>query len=497
MKRFIESIINDITMYRLVLYSLIFIATVAVVLGFGNVIDLSPESMIISLATLIITSYASSRLLAWTFSTRHNRESWLISALILFFILMPPKNVKDIIVLALVAFIMSASKYILVIAGRHIFNPAAIAVVIAGLLGFTHGAWWVGTPYLLPAVFIAGLLVVWKVRRFAMVGLFLLVATLTALSVGVLRGYDLSEVVSVYFLSGPLFFAAAIMLTEPLTAPTTRKWQLVYAALIGLFMTWKIAPFFTPEVAIVLGNIFAAIVVKRKGISLRFVSTTEIAPHTYEVVLKSEKPLHFIPGQFLELSLPHKHADSRGIRRTFSIASSPNDEYIRLGITTSNLGSTFKQELLKLKKDTELRVTQIGGDFVVPKSSEPLLFVAGGIGITPFRAVLDDLINREDHRDIVLLHALRSEDFFIYQETIQAAEKYGLIYIPVVTNATPEWKGQAGIINSQIIQENAPDFKNRRIYLSGPSLMVDSIRSQLLKSGVKCGHIVKDYFSGY
>jgi ferredoxin-NADP reductase len=262
-------------------------------------------------------------------------------------------------------------------------------------------------------------------------------------------------------------------------------------------MTWKIAPFFTPEVAIVLGNIFAAIVVKRKGISLRFVSTTEIAPHTYEVVLKSEKPLHFIPGQFLELSLPHKHADSRGIRRTFSIASSPNDEYIRLGITTSNLGSTFKQELLKLKKDTELRVTQIGGDFVVPKSSEPLLFVAGGIGITPFRAVLDDLINREDHRDIVLLHALRSEDFFIYQETIQAAEKYGLIYIPVVTNATPEWKGQAGIINSQIIQENAPDFKNRRIYLSGPSLMVDSIRSQLLKSGVKCGHIVKDYFSGY
>jgi ferredoxin-NADP reductase/Na+-translocating ferredoxin:NAD+ oxidoreductase RnfD subunit len=497
MKRFIESIINDITMYRLVLYSLIFIATVAVVLGFANVIDLSPESMIISLTVLIVASYASSRLFAWTFSTKHNRESWLISALILFFILMPPKNVKDIIVLALVAFIMSASKYILVSSGRHIFNPAAIAVVIAGLLGLTHAAWWVGTPYLLPAVIIAGTLVVWKVRRFAMVGLFLGVATLTALSVGLLRGYDLSEVLSVYFLSGPLFFAAAIMLTEPLTAPTTRKWQLVYAALIGLFMTWKIASFFTPEVAIVLGNVLAAIVVKRRGILLRFISATKIAPHTYEVILKSEKPLHFTAGQFLELSLPHTHADSRGIRRTFSITSSPQDEYVRLGITTSNLGSTFKQKLLKVKKNTLLRVTQIGGDFTVPKSKEPLLFIAGGIGITPFRSVIDDLIKQEEHRDIVLLHGLRSEDFFIYQETIQAAEKHGLIYIPVVTNATPEWKGQAGIINSQTIQENVPDYANRRVYISGPSLMVDSIRSQLLKSGVKRRNIVKDYFSGY
>lgn len=497
MKRFIESIINDITMYRLVLYSLIFVVLVAIVLSFANVIDIAPEGMIISLVTLGAASYASSRLLAWTFSTRHNRESWLISALILFFILMPPRNIRDIIVLALVAVIMSASKYILVIGGRHIFNPAAIAVVIAGILGLTHGAWWVGTPYLLPAGFIVGMLVIWKVRRFAMVGIFLGVATLTALAVGILRGYDLSEVISVYFLSGPLFFVAAIMLTEPLTAPTTRKWQYIYAAIIGILITWKVAPIFTPEVAIVLGNVFAAVVTRRTGILLRFISATEIAPHTYEIILKPAKPLHFTSGQYLELTLPHKHADSRGIRRTLSVASAPGDEYVRLGITTSNLGSTFKRELLKLKKNTELRATQVGGDFTISKTKEPLLFIAGGIGITPFRAMLDDIVTQKKDRDIILLHAVRSEDFFIYQETLQAAEKHGLVYIPVVTDASPEWKGQAGIIDSRLIQENVSDFMHRQIFISGPSLMVDSIRSQLLKKGVKRRNIVKDYFSGY
>ncbi len=485
-------------MYRLMLYGLLFVAATAIALSFGGLIDISPISMLISLATLLIASYGSSRLLAWTFTTKHNRESWFISALILFFILMPPKTVKDVLVLALAGVVMSASKYILVRHGRHLFNPAAISVVIIGLLGLTHAAWWVGTPYLLPVVLLVGILIVWKVRRFTMVGTFLAVATVISLCVGIFRGYDLSEVLSVYFLSGPLFFAAAIMVTEPLTAPTTRKWQLVYAALIGVFMTWKVSPLFTPEIAIVLGNIFAAVVTNRKGIMVKFISTYEVAPRTYEIILKPTTPLQFAPGQFLELTVPHSHADARGIRRTFSIASSPGDEYVRLGITVSEPGSTFKKALLDVKEYTLLRVTQIGGDFILPKNEdEPLLLIAGGIGITPFSAMLGDIIHRKTTRNIVLLHSVRGEESLIYEELIEKAKGYGVTYIPIVTNTTPQWKGQAGIINYELIQKNVSDFKNRRIYISGPSLMVDSIRSQLLKNGVERKNIIKDYFSGY
>jgi glycine betaine catabolism B len=498
MKQIIESYINGITMYRLVTYGLVTIVIMSLLLSAVGVLQLSFGGMLWSLFILVAVSYGANRLFAWTFSTKYNRESGLITALILFLLLLPVRSTKDILIAALVAVIAVASKYVIVYRQRHIFNPAAVAVVISGVLGLVHAGWWVATPYLLPAVLIVGILVTWKVRHFAMVAVYLVAATATAMVVAIVNGYNINEELSFLFLSSPVIFAASIMLTEPFTTPATRKWQLVYAVFVGFLTTCQLLPFLTPEFAIVIGNLLVFILGQKGATLLEFVETKTLAPHTIEIIAKPRRRFMFIPGQYLELSIPHARQDSRGMRRTFSIASSPTDEYVRFGITLSEPSSSFKKALISLKQGEILRATRLGGDFILPLNiKEPILFIAGGIGITPFRSMLDDLIRRNETRDIVLIHAVRNEELLVYPDIIESAKKIGLTYIPIVAQPSEVWKGEHGIVTFEMVSLHAPDVLRRRIYLSGPSLMVSSVRHQLIKGGAARKKIVTDYFSGY
>ena len=85
--------------------------------------------------------------------------------------------------------------------------------------------------------------------------------------------------------------------------------------------------------------------------------------------------------------MPHRRADSRGIRRVFSISSADADTgTVSFGIKIPAEGSSsFKRTFAELPPGSRIQATTVGGDFVLPAdTAEPLLMVAGGIGITPF-----------------------------------------------------------------------------------------------------------------
>ncbi len=110
---------------------------------------------------------------------------------------------------------------------------------------------------------------------------------------------------------------------------------------------------------------------------------------------RPEKPAHYTAGQYTELALPHPHPDKRGGRRWFTLSSSPTEDL--LSITTKYAGdddtSSFKRTLFKLKPGSEVHMADPMGDFVLPKLIQtPLVFVAGGIGITPFHSMLEWLV---------------------------------------------------------------------------------------------------------
>ena len=499
MRRLAEVFVDSITMYRLVLYGLYLIVATAIGLSVFGQLSFAPLDMITTLAILMVASYLTNRLFAWTFSVPYNPESWQITALIIFFLIFPQSDFKGYLYVAIVAGLSTASKYVLAIRGRHIFNPAAIAVVISGLLGILGATWWVATLFLLPVVLIVGLLVTWKLRHFWMVGIYMFVSLALAVISAKLGGHDGGEAVKSAIISGPLIFAGTIMLTEPLTSPTTRRGQTIYALLVGVLGGLHLGWLSKPDVAISIGNAFAFVLGARRSIKLTVAGSREIAPKIHEVLFKPARALKFKPGQYIELTLPHHGTDDRGVRRTFSIASRPSAEYLRLGFVSPDLPSTFKQALISLQPGALVHATQIGGNFVLPKNvQKPIVLVAGGIGITPFRAMIDELIERGEKRQTTLFYTVRHQNLAVYTDIIsQAISIVGLRLVLVVAEPTSGWTGESGRLSVETMKKYVGNLKSSKVYISGPNAMVEDFRRELQLYGVNPFNIVTDYFSGY
>ncbi len=499
MKRLVEEFIDSITMYRLVLYGLYLIIATAIGLSVFGQLSYTPLTLIMTLLVLVLSSYVVNRLFSWTFSVPYNPESWQITALILFFLVFPQNDLKGYLELALVAGIAMASKYVLAVRGRHIFNPAAIAVVISGLLGILGATWWVATLFLLPVVMIVGFLVTWKLRHFWMVGLYMFVSVALAGAIAKLGGHDLGDAIKTVIISGPMVFAGTIMLTEPLTSPNTKRSQTVYALIVGILGGLHLGWLSKPDVAISIGNMFSFMLGARRSVKLSFIKAHQIAPTTYEVLLKPHHQYKFKPGQYIELTLPHDETDDRGIRRVFSIASRPGAEYIRLGLVVPESPSTFKRKLLSLGEGTQIHATQIGGSFVLPRNADrPLVLIAGGIGITPFRAMLDQMIENRDNRQVTLFYAIRRQDMAVYTDIIEQARRaLGLRAVFVITEPTGDWQGERGRLSVDMMKRYVDNLTDSKIYISGPNAMVEDFRSELQMQGVMPFDIVTDYFSGY
>jgi ferredoxin-NADP reductase len=92
-----------------------------------------------------------------------------------------------------------------------------------------------------------------------------------------------------------------------------------------------------------------------------------------------------------------RNSDSRGNRRYFTIASAPADDTVRLGVRLAPNGSAFKRGLAQVQPGDEIVASQLAGNFTLPRNKQrKLAVIAGGTGITPFRSMLDELL---EHRE--------------------------------------------------------------------------------------------------
>ncbi len=211
---------------------------------------------------------------------------------------------------------------------------------------------------------------------------------------------------------------------------------------------------------------------------------------------RPEKPVYYTAGQFIELTIKHAHPDKRGIKHWFTLSSPPTDTL--LSITTKFAGdksSTFKKALFKLEPGAELAMSGPMGDFVLPKLIQtPLVFVAGGIGITPFHSILEWLAATGEQRPIKLLYGVANEDEIIFQDTFERAGQHATI---VVSNPTPAWGGERGRLSAQLILGLEQPSEDTLVYVSGPEPMVEALEKDLHKAGLKKHQLVLDFFPNY
>lgn len=218
--------------------------------------------------------------------------------------------------------------------------------------------------------------------------------------------------------------------------------------------------------------------------------------HTSCFWLKPEQVLRYTAGQFIELTLNHDNPDDRGVKRWFTLSSSPTEPL--LAITTKqtpNTGSSFKQALFAAKPGDSVQISLPMGDFVLPlDKTQPLVFVAGGIGVTPFRSMVTSLIDQSETRSITMLYAAENPDAFVYLDTFK---QYGVEPIHTVSKPTTDWHEHTGHITADYILEQAPYTGTNAYFVSGPEPMVETITKSLQQSGVEAHHIVSDYFPNY
>jgi ferredoxin-NADP reductase len=501
--KYIDNFLDTITMYRLVLYYLIGLLAVAFVYCVLGILHFNPILLVFSTFFLVAICWIANKVFAKVFQAPANVESVYISALILALIVTPAQSFTDIMFLFWAGVLTMASKYILAIGKKHIFNPVAIAVTITALAGVGSASWWVGTLCMLPFALL-GLLIIRKIRRYDLIFYFFLAALITIGLFTILGGGDLFTAFKATVVASSIFFFAFVMLTEPLTTPPTKKLQAFYGAFVGILFApqFHIGTFYTtPEMALVIGNIFSYVVSPKIKIIAPLLEKHQISSDIFDFIFNHGKQFNFLPGQYMEWTLKHPKTDSRGNRRYFTIASSPTETNLLLGIRFYPNGSSFKKSLLNLNPDDKIVGGQIAGDFTLPKNkNHKLVFIAGGIGVTPFRSMLKYLVDKNERRSIIMFYVNKRADEIAYGDVFtQAQQQLGIKMIYTLTDKAivpANWQGKVGRIDAALIQQEVPDFRERTYYLSGPHAMVVSYEKVLRGMGIAEKQIKKDFFPG-
>ena len=213
--------------------------------------------------------------------------------------------------------------------------------------------------------------------------------------------------------------------------------------------------------------------------------------------------MRFKPGQYLECTLPHDQADSRGHRRYFTIASSPTEPGLELGVKFYPAAEQLQVDPGRhAARTTRSSPCQLAGDFTLPRDrDQKLAFVAGGIGITPFRSILKYLVDTGERRPVVLIYCVKSATDIVYRDVIdEARRKLGIrvVYVVFDGNLPPGTEAVAGVLTAETLRRARPRLprpssstsRDRRAWCA-------RTRDCWTGPGVKPNRIKTDYFPGF
>jgi len=485
----VDKQLDKLTSYKLVLYFLYVLVAWGLLGSLFKKVGFQWYDILLSVIVLAVVCRGINMLVSKFMNIPRNVESDLITALILALILSPGSSLNDYLILAIAAAVAMLSKYILTISRWHIFNPAALGAFVSSEVFHHYASWWVGTSFITPVVFVGGMLVLRKMKRFIMAGTFEVVA-LAAIALETYLNQSAGQIwhsLWIAIISAPLLFFAYIMLTEPFTSPRHLPNYVPYAILVGFLYGYTKLKI-SPEEALLIGNIFAYIMEPNRRLTLQFVRKIPEAVGITSYIFSGKDRFKYQAGQYMEWTLSENATDFRGNRRYLTISSSPTEKDLMFTVRQpEQKSSRFKERINNFKKGDRILADGLAGTFTLPKSdSQKLAFLAGGVGITPFRSMVKYVVDFGQKRDIHLLYSAGSKDEFAFKDVFEQARSFGL-----------QTTYSAETIDKGTIQNAIPDFAQRTFYISGPYGFVHSMEKALLQLRVPTKQIKTDFFPGY
>jgi ferredoxin-NADP reductase/YHS domain-containing protein len=221
--------------------------------------------------------------------------------------------------------------------------------------------------------------------------------------------------------------------------------------------------------------------------TLTLASKEKLVDNVWAFRFEADTPISWTPGQFIRVELPHDNPDNEGTKRWFTISSTPHDSYIQ--ITTRVTDTTFKQALAALPIGGTINlVEQPDGDFVWQESEKPLVFIAGGIGITPFYSMLRSRGHSGQPVLATLIYNGRTDDLPFKAEFDEASKRHPEFHVHYVI-------GDQLTVNK--LTRIVPELALSEVYVSGPEPMVEALGEQLRASGISDQNLHEDFFPHY
>lgn len=234
----------------------------------------------------------------------------------------------------------------------------------------------------------------------------------------------------------------------------------------------------------------------------KLLATEVVAENTMR--FRFEKPEGFIyrAGQSIDLTLiDPSETDKEGDTRAFTLASAPQDDH--LAITMRMRDTAFKRVLRNMTFGTALSFVGPFGDLTLHENGKrSAVFLAGGIGITPFYSMVRDAEARALSYDITLFYSnRRPEDTAFLEELLALPRKNPhFTFVGTMTEmekSAEEWDGERGYITKEMLAKHIDQSNMPIYYLAGPPGMVAALRTTLNESGVSNDDIRTEEFSGY
>ena len=237
---------------------------------------------------------------------------------------------------------------------------------------------------------------------------------------------------------------------------------------------------------------------------LKLVEKRDEAKGTKSFFWETEKPVNYLAGQYFYFTLPSlNYPDPRGATRHFTLSSSPTEGNLLRNTTRIREESGFKKTLDDLEIGTLIEGEGPNGTFILDEAEPgPHVFLAGGIGITPFRSMIKYAADKNLNTQIHLIYSNSIPEEIAFRAELDGLAKSWPNLKLDMTVTKPEeskepWKGLTGRIDENVIQKLVPDINNNIFWVCGPPAMVEAMEQTLGKLNLSSGKVRSEKFTGY
>ena len=228
----------------------------------------------------------------------------------------------------------------------------------------------------------------------------------------------------------------------------------------------------------------------------------EVAEGTIAFHFEKPSGFKFKAGQFADVTLIEPpETDAEGNTRTFSIASPPFEN--ELVFTTRMRDTAFKRSMKKVPLATEAKIGSAAGSFTLHKNrARPAVFLAGGIGITPFLSIARQAHHDRLPHNLYLFYSNRRPEDAPFLDTLQNLEKTNpnfhlICTMTEMSKSKKEWKGETVLIDKEMLSRHLTVLQGPIYYIAGPPTMVAAMRQTLVSAGTEEDDIRAEEFAGY